>query len=55
MNEPSDDKLTPEQIKNWRNALVGILGPWALIMPPEDIQAFRDKMQAEADKEGVSS
>ena len=38
--------LTPEQIKNWRNVLVGMVGPYALIMPDADVQKFRDRMQA---------
>lgn len=39
------EKLTDEQIKNWREVLVGMIGPYALIMPKEEIQAFRDKTQ----------
>jgi len=39
------EKLTDEQIKNWREVLVGMIGPYALIMPREEIQAFRDKTQ----------
>lgn len=37
--------LTPTQIENWRRVLCGMIGPYALIMPVEDIQKFRDKMQ----------
>jgi hypothetical protein len=37
--------MTPEQIKNFRNVLVGILGTYALIMPDEDVIKMRDKMQ----------
>jgi len=43
-------KLTPEQIKNWRKILAGMLGPYALLMPDEEIQAIRDRMQARLDK-----
>ena len=43
-------KLTPEQIKNWRNVLASMLGPYAFIMPDEQVQKFRDRLQAEADK-----
>lgn len=43
---PAESKLTPEQIKNWRRALCLTLGPYAVIMPSEEIQAIRDKMQA---------
>lgn len=39
------DTLTPEQIANWRQALVPLLGGYALIMPAEQIQRYRDKMQ----------
>lgn len=37
--------LTPEQIENWRTVLLGIVGPYALIMPVDDIQRYRDRMQ----------
>jgi len=37
--------LTEEQIKNWRMILFDKLGPYALIMPVEQVQALRDKMQ----------
>lgn len=44
------DKLTPEQIKNWRNILYGMIGPYTKFMTDEQIQAFRDKMQSDIDK-----
>jgi len=47
-----DEKLTPEQIENWRKILVRRLGPYALIMPVEKIQAIRDKMQRQAGEIG---
>jgi hypothetical protein len=41
-----DDKLSPEQVKNWRKTLCVMgLGSWALIMPEEDIEAIRKKFQ----------
>jgi hypothetical protein len=43
-------KLTEEQIKNWRKMLCGILGPYALIMPVEDIEKMRYKIQEQVDK-----
>ena len=43
-NEDSN-KLTPEQIKNWREVLCHSLGPYALIAPDEQIQQWRDKLQ----------
>lgn len=46
---PQRGLLTPEQIKNWRTALIGVLGPYALIMPDADIQRYRDRMQEHAD------
>ena len=45
-----DGKLTPEQIKNWRTILVLQYGPYALIMPDEQVQLIRDRMQAWADE-----
>lgn len=49
--------MTPEQIENWRGILYGLFGPYALIMPIEDIHKFRDKFQekvnALADNEGA--
>lgn len=45
MSEP----MTPEQIENWRRVLIVTLGPYALHMPAEQIQAYRDKMQAALD------
>ena len=41
----SDEKLTPEQIENWRRVLCGMIGPYALMMPAEQIQLYRDKLQ----------
>ena len=45
-----EDKLTPEQIENWRKTLCGMLGPYALIMPDEEVQMMRDKMQSKVDE-----
>ena len=42
------DKLTPEQVENWRNVLLGMIGPAALILPADKIQAIRDNMQRQA-------
>ena len=38
-------KLTPAQLANWRNMLVGMIGPYALLMLESDIQAYKDEMQ----------
>lgn len=42
--------LTPEQIQNWRMVLCGMIGPYALIMPAEMVQEWKDKFQSAADK-----
>ena len=44
------DQLTDQQIENWRSVLVGIIGPYALLMPDEQVQALRDRYQDIADK-----
>ena len=46
MHNNVSDKLTLEQIKNWRNILCGLVGPYARFMSDEQIQAYRDKMQS---------
>ena len=40
-----DNTLTPQQILNWRHVLLGMIGPYALIMPAADVQAMRDNLQ----------
>jgi hypothetical protein len=45
-NEP----LNEEQVKNWRNVMGGILGPYASLMPIEKIEAIRDCLQKETEK-----
>lgn len=44
--------MTPEQIKNWRNVLATEygLGPYAYIMPEEQIYRIRDRFQANIDQ-----
>jgi len=42
--------MTPVQIENWRQVLCVLIGPYALIMPAEMVQEFKDKLQAQADK-----
>ena len=44
-------ELTPEQIANWRDTLLLTLGPYALIMPVDQIQRYRDEMQERLDLE----
>ena len=43
-------KLTPEQIANWRKMMSAQLGPYAYLMPDEDVQKYKDKMQERVDK-----
>ena len=47
------EKLTDAQSANWRKLLIPMLGPYALIMPAEQVQAFKDKMQANVDVEAA--
>jgi len=49
-----NEKLTDEQIKNWRKVLIATVGPYALIMPKEDVQKLHDKMQNEIDQKEKS-
>jgi hypothetical protein len=43
--------MTAEQIANFRKALVGILGPYALMMPDADVVKMRDNFQRKLDTE----
>jgi hypothetical protein len=47
---PVNKKLTSEQIKNWRLVLTNMFGPIAMFLSEEDIEKFRDKVQADVDK-----
>jgi len=40
-----ENKLSPEQIENWRRVLAMLIGPYAFLMKPEEIQRHRDVMQ----------
>lgn len=44
------DKLMPEQVDNWRKVLSGQFGPYALIMPVEQIEKLRDRMQGQVNQ-----
>jgi len=44
------DKLTPKQVGNWRKTLSGQLGPYAFIMPVEQIEKFRKRMQGQVNQ-----
>ena len=48
MNTPqvkNDGKLAAEQIENWRNVLLGVIGDYALIMSDNEVQRMRDEIQ----------
>lgn len=38
------EELSEEQVKNWRRVLIGMFGPYALLMPKEQIQMFHDRL-----------
>jgi hypothetical protein len=44
--QPSGGQLTSEQIENWRRILFSMYGPMALLLPDDEIQIYRDMMQA---------
>lgn len=47
--------MTPEQIKNWRDILAkSEIGPYAYLMPPEQIEKLRDKLQERIDAISIS-
>jgi len=41
--------LTAEQIKNWRQMQAITMGVYALVMPVEEIEEIRDRLQHEVD------
>jgi hypothetical protein len=43
-NAQATGELSDFHIENWRKVLHGMIGPYALIMPVKEIDAFRDKM-----------
>lgn len=42
--------LTEQQIKNWRNQLAMTIGPYAFIMPDDEVQRHRDRMMKRLSK-----
>ena len=46
-----NEKLTSEQIENWRTVLTGMFGAYALIMSDEQVQDYKDRMQAQITEE----
>lgn len=45
MKTNDEDKLSPEQIENWRRILTMQVGPYALLMTAEEIQRHKDFLQ----------
>jgi hypothetical protein len=43
------NKLTPQQIENWRRVLLGQIGPYALLMSNDEVQQEHDRLQEIAD------
>lgn len=43
-------KLTKEQLENWRKALHVYLGPAVNLLSDEKIQAYKDQLQENIDK-----
>jgi hypothetical protein len=41
--------LTDEQVENWRKTMVTVIGPYAAIMPREDVEKMAAMMQADMD------
>ncbi len=48
-------QLSDKQIENWRKVLFLSLGPYALIMPKNEIQKIHDKMQSDINALDVES
>jgi hypothetical protein len=49
----TDGLLTDEQIENWRKVMMMQFGPIALILPKEEIQLFRDRLQKAVDENRI--
>ena len=45
--------MTKEQIKNFREVLCFMVGPYAFLMPDEQVVAMRDAMQTRINSEAV--
>jgi len=43
-------KLSEKQIENWRRMLCADFGPYAFIMPVEELERIVDKFQAKLDR-----
>jgi hypothetical protein len=51
----TDNKLTPDQIANWRKMLLGLVGPYAMLMSDEEIHRVRDDLQSRVGEESDES
>ena len=45
-----ENKMSPKQIENFRRVLTGMIGTYALLMPAEEIQRYKDSLQHQIDK-----
>jgi hypothetical protein len=45
--------LTDAQIENWRIVLIGMFGPYANIMPREDIETYVENLNKHLNDEKV--
>jgi len=45
-----ENKLSPEQIENFRRVLAMQIGAYAFLMKPEEIQRYRDTLQKKINK-----
>jgi DNA-binding FadR family transcriptional regulator len=48
-------QMTPEQIKNFRQVLAHMVGPYAYFMPDAMVQEFRDRIQERLNAEAVAA
>ena len=48
--ENAAKKLSPEQIKNWRQVLANMGIPFAMSMPDEMVQKFKDGIQSKLER-----
>ena len=46
----NENKLSTEQVENWRRVLLMMVGPYALMMSEDEIQKYRDEMQKKVNK-----
>ena len=49
--ERKANQLTPDQIKHWRQVLLHVVGPGAMLIPDAMVQEFRDRFQQRINEE----